>query len=117
MYGRRVWATGGILHVGDLAHDTGANDLEQLAIGDDSITAILRSPDRPATIVRFDPDDPNTSTVVVDHPPIPIDDPDIAEPRRIEFPTADGATAYGWFYEPCNGAVTAPVAGPDAWNR
>jgi dipeptidyl aminopeptidase/acylaminoacyl peptidase len=107
--GRRVWTTGGVLHLGDRAIDTGANALEQLAIADDSVTAIVRSPDRPATIRRFALEGPTQGEVVVDHAPMPLDDADISEPERIEYPTADArVTAYGWFYPPVSSAFRGP---------
>jgi dipeptidyl aminopeptidase/acylaminoacyl peptidase len=107
--GRLVWATGGTLHVGDAAHETGAHALEQLTVSDGAVTAIVRAADRPATIRRFSLDHPGEGDMIVDHPPVPIDPADIAEPRRIEFPTAGGATAYGWYYPPVNSQVTAPA--------
>jgi dipeptidyl aminopeptidase/acylaminoacyl peptidase len=106
--GRRVWRTGGVLHVGDVTSDTGATDLEQMSVADGSVTCIVRSPDRPATIVRFDTEDPTRSEVIVDHPAVPIPPGLISRPRRIEFETTGGGHAYGWFYEPTNNTVVAP---------
>ena len=107
--GRRVWRTGGTLHVADSSFDTGAADLEQLVVGEGTITCIVRSDERPATIVRFDAGDPTRSTTIVDHPPLPIDTNLVSRPRRIEFATAGENLAYGWFYEPVNNAVDGPA--------
>jgi dipeptidyl aminopeptidase/acylaminoacyl peptidase len=107
--GRRVWATGGTLHVDDVATDTGAAHLEQLAVEGTTVTAIVRSTERPPTIVRFDADDPTRREVVVDHAPLPIDATDISRPERIEYPTAGVATAYGWYYPPVNSAAVGPA--------
>ena len=107
--GRRIWCTGGILHVAGSATDTGAAALEQLTPGDGTVTAIVRRADRPATVERFDADDPHRSTVVVDHPPVPIEPADISRPRRIEYPTAGSTTAHGWYYGPANSAIEAPT--------
>jgi dipeptidyl aminopeptidase/acylaminoacyl peptidase len=109
--GRRVWSTGGTLHVDGTATDTGNAGLEQLAPGDGTVTALVRSAERPATIVRFGADDPTRHDVVVDHPPLPLADGDISRPQHIEYPTAGGATAYGWYYPPVNSTVTAPADG------
>ena len=106
--GRRVWATGGTLHVDDTEVDTGAATLEQLSIGDGTVTCIVRSSAQPATVVRFDVDAPDRPTVVVEAPPVPVDPEIISRPRRIEFPTADGTSAFGWFYEPVGDGVTGP---------
>jgi dipeptidyl aminopeptidase/acylaminoacyl peptidase len=107
--GRRVWRTEGRLHVGGRAVDTGAADLEQLVAATHSVTCIARSQVRPATIVRYDADDPTRSVVVVDHPPVPIPARLVSRPRRIEFPTGVGQHAFGWFYEPLGDGVTGPV--------
>jgi dipeptidyl aminopeptidase/acylaminoacyl peptidase len=106
--GRRVWATGGTLHVEDQALDTGAAALEQLSVGDDAVTCIVRSADQPATLMRFDLSGREPPAVVVEPPPLPVDSAIISRPRRIEFPTADGTTAFGWFYEPVGDGVTGP---------
>ena len=106
--GRRTWATGGTLHVGGGSVDTGAEALEQLSVADGHVTCIVRWADRPATIVRFDADDLQRSTVLVDTPP-PVDPAVISRPRRIEFPTTRGAHAYGWFYEPVGVGVVGPA--------
>ncbi len=107
--GRTVWSAGGTLHVGDESHETGANAIEQLAVSDGAVTAIVRAADRPAVIRRFPLDRPGQGEVIVDHPPLPVDTDDISEPRRIEYPTADGQVAYGWYYTPVNSHVTAPA--------
>jgi len=109
--GRLVWVTGGVLHVGPEDFDAGAASLGQLAVGGGRITAIARWGRSPATIVSFDVDDPSRHSVVVDHPPIPIDAADVSTPERIAYPTGDGATAYGWFYAPVNTAVAPPTDG------
>lgn len=106
--GRHVWADAGHLVVDGVAHDTGAAALEQLAIGDDTVTAIVRATDHPAEIVRFSVDDPARREVVVGHPPVELDPADVSRPERIEFPTAGGATALGWFYPPANSTCVGP---------
>ncbi|MCB0966886.1 MAG: S9 family peptidase [Ilumatobacter sp.] len=105
--GRRVWATGGRLHVDGDTLDTGAAALEQLAPSDGAVTAIVRWPDRPSTVTRFDLAT-GATTDVVPAPPTPLRDGDVSTPERIEYPTAGGATAYGWFYPPANADVTGP---------
>ena len=71
-----------------------------------------RRPDTPD-----DPGDPARPSTSSPPPPLPVDAADISSPRQIEFPTADGATAYGWFYAPVNSAVTAPAGRPAAARR
>jgi dipeptidyl aminopeptidase/acylaminoacyl peptidase len=108
--GRRVWTIGGDLVVDGVVHTTEAAELTQLAPGPGrSVTAIAHWADRPSTVTRFDLADQAAPTDVVTAPPIPVDPADISVPRHIEYPTGDGATAYGWFYPPVNAAVSAPV--------
>lgn len=109
--GRHVWRTRGDLHIGDVSVDSGGADLEQLAVGAHAITGIVRATDRPATIVRFDTDEPDRRTILVDHPPLPVPPGLVSRPRRIEFPTGEGARAHGWFYEPTNDTVVGPADG------
>ena len=106
--GRRVWATRGRLTVDGDTIDTGAAALEQLAAGDGTVTAIARWPDRPSTITRFDLST-GTPTDVVSAPDSPLRDGDASSPEPIEFATAGGATAYGWFYPPANADTVAPA--------
>ena len=106
--GRRIWSTGGNLVIDGHEVVTGATDLEQLIIGDGSVLAIARWSDRPATVIRVATEAPFAITTVVDHGPPPMSTDEISAPRQIEFPTAGGATAYGWFYPPVNPAVTLP---------
>lgn len=107
--GRHVWTSDGQLVVDGTVHDVGATALEQLAVADGSVTAIVRSARDAARIVRFDLDDPARHEVVVAHHPATTLDPaDVSEPERIEFPTAGGAIAYGWFYPPRSSRVTGP---------
>jgi dipeptidyl aminopeptidase/acylaminoacyl peptidase len=110
--GRHVWTVGGDLVVDGVVRRTGAAALDQLSAGPDGITAIARWADRPSTITRFDVanvTDPAPAVDLVAAPHVPVDPVDISTPRHIEYPTADGATAYGWFYPPVNSAVTAPA--------
>jgi dipeptidyl aminopeptidase/acylaminoacyl peptidase len=107
--GRRFWTSGGVLCIDGHDIETGAADLEQLAVAGRSVTAIARWSDRPATVIRIGTSAPHTITTVVDHAPVPIANDSISSPRQIEFPTAGGATAYGWYYAPVNPSVTAPA--------
>lgn len=109
--GRHVWSSRGELVVDGAQRDVGATALEQLAVTDDSVTAIVRTATRPAEIVQFDLDDPGRRRVVVPPDAVPIGTDDLSVPESVEFPTSGGATAYGWFYPPLNSAVTGP---PDA---
>lgn len=106
--GRHVWSSNGRLVVDGVSHDVGAAALEQLAVNGSTITAIARSTTHPADIVRYDLDHRTRGEVVVGHAPVPIGPGDISVPEQIEFPTAGGATAYGWFYPPTNASVAAP---------
>jgi dipeptidyl aminopeptidase/acylaminoacyl peptidase len=107
--GRHVWTSGGRLHVDGHAHDVDAAALEQLAVGDGSVTAIVRSVRHDADIVRFDVDDPRQRIVVVDHGTDLLGADDVSIPEHVEFPTAGGAQAHAWFYPPVSGSVTGPA--------
>ncbi|MFP5487836.1 MAG: alpha/beta hydrolase family protein, partial [Acidimicrobiia bacterium] len=106
--GRHVWTTRGRLVVDGVAHDVGAAAIEQLAVGDSAVTAIVRTAVRPAEIVRFDLADPSRRTTVVAADDVPVGIDDIAVPERIEFPSAGGAFAHAWFYAPTSATVSAP---------
>jgi dipeptidyl aminopeptidase/acylaminoacyl peptidase len=108
--GRLVWTSDGRLVVDGHPHDVDAVALEQLAVTDHEVTAIVRSSDHPAAVVRFQVDDPARRDVVVPHPAVPITPEQVSRPERIEFPTADGTTAHGWFYPPRGSSVTGPDA-------
>ena len=109
--GRHVWTADGRLFVDGTVHDVGAAAIEQIVVTDRSVTAIVRSTTRPAEIVRYEIDDPSRTETVVGHEPVPIADDDISVPERIEFPTTNGATAFGWFYPPMSSMIDGP---PDA---
>lgn len=106
--GRHVWSQGGRLVIDGDAHDVGAAALEQLAVAGTTATAIVRSTDHPADIVRYDLDDPTRRDVVVAHEPVPLDPDDVSRPERIEYPTTGDATAFGWFYPPRSATVVGP---------
>jgi dipeptidyl aminopeptidase/acylaminoacyl peptidase len=107
--GRRVWSIGGDLVVDGAVHPTGAAGISQLAAGPGSVTAIAHWTGRPSTITRFELDDIGRATDIVPSPPVPVTAHDVSVPRHIEYPTADGETAYGWFYPPVSSTVTAPA--------
>jgi dipeptidyl aminopeptidase/acylaminoacyl peptidase len=107
--GRHVWSSDGGLVVDGVVHDVGAAAIEQLSITGSTVTAIVRSADRPAAIVRYDLDDPSHAEIVVAPDPVPIDAADVSLPERVEFPTAGGAVAHGWFYPPASATVKAPA--------
>jgi len=106
--GRHVWTVDGRLVVDGVAHDVGAVALEQLAVAGRSVTAIVRSTDHPADVVRFDLDDPSGREVVIAHELPPLAPAAVSRPQRIEYPTAGGATAHGWFYPPQSTTVSGP---------
>jgi dipeptidyl aminopeptidase/acylaminoacyl peptidase len=107
--GRLVWTVGGTVYVDGVATATGAAAIQQLAVDGTSVTAIARSDRRHAEIVRFDAEDPAALETLVVSNELPIDPGHVSVPREIEFPTAGGATAHGWFYPPHH----ADVVGPD----
>jgi dipeptidyl aminopeptidase/acylaminoacyl peptidase len=107
--GRHVWAADGRLVVDGTVHDVGAAAIEQLSVATATVTAIVRSTTHPAEIVRYDLGDPNRAEILVAHDPVPIGVDDISVPERIEFPTAGGATAFGWFYPPASSTNEGPA--------
>jgi dienelactone hydrolase len=107
---RHVWSSEGRLVVDGVAHDVGAAAIEQLAVAGVTVTAIVRATTHPAEIVRYRLDDPTDRRVIVPHDHVPIGPHDVSVPERIEFPTAGGSTAHGWFYAPTHGEVVAPAA-------
>ena len=106
--GRHVWSADARLFIDGTAHDIGAAAIEQLTVTNTTVTAIVRSTTRPAEIVRYDLDDPSRAEIIVTHEPVPIPADDISVPERIEFPTAGGATAFGWFYPPQSSTIDGP---------
>ncbi|MDQ1425266.1 MAG: hypothetical protein QOD72_2764 [Acidimicrobiaceae bacterium] len=51
----------------------------------------------------------NVTTTVIRAPrDLGLDPSSIARPRHVAFPTADGATAYAWIYEPVHADVEGP---------
>lgn len=107
--GRHVWSSAGDLVVDGVHHDVDAAALEQLAIADRFVTAIVRSAERPAEVVRYDLEDPRRRETVVGAEPVAIVADDISTPEAIEFPTAGGAKARGWFYPPTSASAIGPV--------
>jgi dipeptidyl aminopeptidase/acylaminoacyl peptidase len=107
--GRRAWTIDGDLVVDGVVHATGAAELAQLTPAPGGVTAIAHWTDRPSSITRFELTDAGT-TDIVPSPPIPVGPADISVARHIEYPTTEGATAYGWFSPPVSSAVTAPAA-------
>lgn len=107
---RHVWTSNGRLVIDGVAHDVGAAALEQLTVAGSAVTAIARSTIHPADIVRYDLDDPTRREVVVAHDPPAIGIDDISVPERIEFPTAGGATAHGWYFAPRSSLFVGPDA-------
>lgn len=107
--GRHVWSSSGRLVIDGDVHDVGAASVEQLSVTRTTLTAIVRSTTHGARVVRFDLDDPSVSEIVVDHAPLPVGPDGTSVPERIEYPTAEGATAFGWFYAPRNATYVGPT--------
>lgn len=106
--GRHVWTWRGRLVIDGVDHDVGAAALEQLAVSDGHVTAIVRTATRPAEIVRFALDDPAQRELVTASGAAPIAEADVSVPEPIQFPTAGGATAHAWYYPPTSATCTGP---------
>ncbi|MFN4279471.1 prolyl oligopeptidase family serine peptidase [Thermosynechococcus sp.] len=75
-------------------------------VSDRAVAFIGSSPLLPPHIVQFDLEDGTTTPL---HPiAAPLPPAWISQPEVLEFPTADGATAYGFFYPPHNPQVQPP---------
>jgi acetyl esterase/lipase len=126
--GRLAWAVGGSLVVDGVSTETGATGFDHWTIGspiddpsvhdrvgDDRIversivTVIARFSDRDASIVRFDLDDPAAMRTVVAGRTLALNAADISAPQPIEYATAAGVPAYGWYYPPTNASVSGPA--------
>lgn len=70
----------------------------------DEVAFIGSSPTTPAQVVRVKLQQPR---IELPEPPIPKEW--LSQPEVIEFPTSGGATAYGFFYPPCNPHYAAPA--------
>jgi dipeptidyl aminopeptidase/acylaminoacyl peptidase len=105
--GRVAWAVGGTVVVDGVPFPTDAVAFDHWTIRGSTVTAIASWPDRDATIVRFDLDDPTSMHTVVAGRTLPLDPTDIARAEPIAFPTPDGVDAHGWFYPPTNSRVRA----------
>ena len=67
----------------------------------DKVAVIAASPTQAPAVVVIDPETADV-TVVRTSRPTPVDPGYLSTPRRIEFPTAGGATAHALFYPPAN---------------
>ncbi|HIK25819.1 MAG TPA: S9 family peptidase [Thermosynechococcus sp. M46_R2017_013] len=76
-------------------------------VSDRAVAFIGSSPLLPPQIVQFDLKD---GTTTARHPiTAPLPSAWISQPEVMEFPTSDGATAYGFFYPPQNPQVQSPA--------
>ena len=106
----------GISHLATI--DTRSLKLESIETGLTDITfvkaaahrAVFRggSPTQPLSIFQFNVDS-QTLEVLRSSSDVKIDDEFISIPRAVEFPTAGGVTAHGFFYAPRNRDYTAPA--------
>ncbi|WP_298614048.1 S9 family peptidase, partial [uncultured Thermosynechococcus sp.] len=76
-------------------------------LSDRAVAFIGSSPLLPPHIVQFNLDDGTPTPLQPIAAPLPP--AWISQPEVIEFPTSDGATAYGFFYPPQNPQVQSPV--------
>lgn len=126
--GRLAWAVGGSVVVDGFNTQTDAAGFDHWTIdspiddptvrdrvGDDRIversivTVIARFCDRDASIVRFDLDDPAAMRSVVAGRTLTLKAADISAPQPIEYATAAGVNAFGWYYPPANASVSGPA--------
>ncbi len=82
-------------------------DIEGLAVTDRHAVFLGGSPRRPLAVIRFDLKT-GEQRVLRESVSVAVDASCISEPANIEFPTAGGETAHGFFYPPRNGGFTAP---------
>jgi dipeptidyl aminopeptidase/acylaminoacyl peptidase len=81
--------------------------ISQLRVADNRIVFTGASPTQTTSIVSLDLADRNPE-VLRRSRDIAVDNGYLAEPRAIEFPTAGGLTAYGYFYPPKNRDYNGP---------
>ena len=74
----------------------------------DKVAVIAASPTQAPAVVVIDPETAEV-TVVRTSRPTPVDPGYLSTPRRIEFPTAGGATAHALFYPPANNDHDGPA--------
>jgi dipeptidyl aminopeptidase/acylaminoacyl peptidase len=73
----------------------------------ESVAFAAASPEGETAIVRHDVER-GTTEVVRTSSEEPVDPAFISRPRPIEFPTGEGAVAYGFYYPPTNPGFSAP---------
>jgi dipeptidyl aminopeptidase/acylaminoacyl peptidase len=81
--------------------------IAHLHAADGQAVALAGSPERPASVLRIDPDSGSTE-VLAQSTDIELEPALLSRPEPIRFPTGDGEEAYGLFYPPANPKCRVP---------
>jgi len=88
--------------------DVPYTDISQVRAGSGRVVFIGGSPTEPRSVVALDPAT-GTTEVLRRSTEVPVDDAYLSRPRAIDFPTAGGEEAHGFFYPPRNPDVAPPA--------
>jgi dipeptidyl aminopeptidase/acylaminoacyl peptidase len=84
-----------------------ATDLRWLSVAGDSAVLVAFGPTRPTAVLRIDLRT-GASVRIREASTLSVDAAYLSQPRFVEFPTADGRTAFAFHYPPTNPVVVAP---------
>ena len=82
--------------------------ISHLQVNHNQVLFIGGSPTQPTAIVKLDLDQ-NTTAILKRSSNLDIDSGYLSVPEAIAFPTANGKTAYAWYYPPQNQDYTPPL--------
>jgi dipeptidyl aminopeptidase/acylaminoacyl peptidase len=83
-------------------------DYSQIRLGQGFAALLAGSPATPRRILRLDLDTLKMEPID-EAPKLQIDPEDLSVPQNISFETADGSTAFGYFYPPANKVCQGPA--------
>eukprot|EP00163_Fabomonas_tropica_P003941 TRINITY_DN13493_c0_g1_i5.p1 TRINITY_DN13493_c0_g1~~TRINITY_DN13493_c0_g1_i5.p1 ORF type:complete len:565 (+),score=147.54 TRINITY_DN13493_c0_g1_i5:617-2311(+) len=89
-------------------HGRGFTSLSAISGGSDSVVFIGGNNWTPSAVIEYTPSSGKHKTLRASHTLKANVDKYISTAEAIEFPTTDGATAYGFFYPPTNPKYTGP---------
>ena len=110
-----VWFDGEADHLGVVDDDGRLVEVPQpytsiasvVAYDDDSVVALAASASLPRAVVRFRVPGGGVEVLRASQE-VTVDRSFLSVPKRIEFPTPDGAVSYALFYPPASGACVGP---------
>jgi dipeptidyl aminopeptidase/acylaminoacyl peptidase len=87
--------------------ELGATDLHGLSVATDTAVLVASAPTMPTAVVRVDL---RTGAIerIRESSTLTIDAGYLSQPRFVEYPTADGRTAFAFHYPPTNPGAVAP---------